>query len=269
MAVVERSHTKQLHEAWDAPGVYILLDRPTPEGTWGAYVGKAAPSTLSKRLVSHLRNRDHWYRALLVRRDTEDPFHTSQVGWLEGRLYDVFAQAELVQLNNGNRPQDHTMHLDDQLSMNEFLPPILSALHLIGHPLTSPTPTRRSRVKTGRVASVPERSHTFPSPSPAFDSDRGQEAKSRPQVTMLDLMNAGLLRPETRLQSTSRSHLAEATLCGDGRIRYDDSVYDAPSAAGRAVTGYHVNGWRFWGIETDQGIRDLASVRGEFERQDW
>lgn len=41
-------------------------------------------------------------------------------------------------------------------------------------------------------------------------------------------------------------------------LRQDGTVYycvgkerfTSPSTAGRHVTGHHVNGWRFWGIET-------------------
>ncbi|HEX4813275.1 hypothetical protein [Nonomuraea sp. NPDC049480] len=267
LAVVERAHVKQLHDVWDATGVYVLLDRPSADGTWGAYVGKAAPGTLSKRLRTHLRNRDHWYRALLIRRDTEDPFHTSQVGWLEGRLYDVMARAELVHLHNGNRPQDCTMHLDDQIGMAEHLRPIFSALHLIGHNLTPPVPARRSRSTRARTSDLLPPYELLAEavqdkgPSPATPT------KTRYKTTMLDLVQAGLVQPGAKLYSTSDPHPAEARLNADGSIQYDGEPHDFLSGAAEAVTGYPVNGWTFWEIDTSQGRRSLAAVRAELLRR--
>ena len=41
IAIVEREGAHLLSDEWDAPGVYILLDRAAPDGTWGVYAGKA------------------------------------------------------------------------------------------------------------------------------------------------------------------------------------------------------------------------------------
>ncbi len=36
VAIVERSGVQALKADWDRPGVYVLLDRHEPDGTWGA-----------------------------------------------------------------------------------------------------------------------------------------------------------------------------------------------------------------------------------------
>jgi len=259
MAVVERACAARLPDIWDTTGVYLLLDHLDAAGKWGAYVGKAAPGTLRKRLGNHLRAREHWYRALLIRRDTESPFHTSQVGWLEGRLYDILAEAELVQLRNGNRPQDHTMHVDDQASMLGYLPPILGALHLIGHNLTPPAATRRS-----------PRSRTAGSLPPYALDTSGRDArrtKKHSEVSLADLMEQGMVQPGAELVSVSRLHPAKAKLTADARIEYEAIAYSKPSSAGHAVTGYSVNGWTFWEVETPRGPRLLSALRQELERR--
>lgn len=103
MAVVERRQVGLLGADWDLPGVYVLLDRHGADSSWGVYVGKA-PAGVKSRLGGHVRQRDHWYRALLVRRDTTFGFNSAQAAYLEGRLYDVLHNAEEAVLHNGNAP---------------------------------------------------------------------------------------------------------------------------------------------------------------------
>ncbi|MEU9838436.1 hypothetical protein AB0C69_04345, partial [Actinomadura sp. NPDC048032] len=112
VAIVEREGARSLGSGWDVPGVYILLDPPAPDGAWGVYVGKA-PAGIRSRLSAHLSQKDHWSRAVLVRRDTEHGFHSAQVGWLEGRLYDLLHTATNARLHNMRRPVDETLPPDD------------------------------------------------------------------------------------------------------------------------------------------------------------
>ena len=90
-AIVEHGAARHLTDEWDVAGFYILVDRCDADGGWGVYVGKA-PSGIRDRIKSHLRNKDTWYRALLVRRDTTHGFNSAQIGWLEGRLWGPIAK---------------------------------------------------------------------------------------------------------------------------------------------------------------------------------
>ena len=107
-AIVERGTVRHLDDDWNAAGLYILVDRCDANGDWGAYVGKA-PSGISDRIKQHLRNKDDWYRALLVQRDTTHGFNSAQIGWLEGKLYELLNAAECAQLSNKVAPScnDH------------------------------------------------------------------------------------------------------------------------------------------------------------------
>lgn len=97
MAVADRESIGALGEEWDRPGVYVLLDPVAFDGAYDAYVGKA-PAGLRDPLRNHLRQEEHWSRAVLVIRDTTYGWDSAQVGWLEGRLHDLLDGATLATL---------------------------------------------------------------------------------------------------------------------------------------------------------------------------
>lgn len=137
MLLLDRDYANRLERGWNVPGAYILLDRPDNQGRWGAYVGKATSPGLRHRVLQQLKDRDHWYRALLIRYESNDDetLNSSEAGWLEGRLYDHLHRAKQVTLHNRNRPQDPTLSDDDETSLIDYLVPIESVLRLIGHTL--------------------------------------------------------------------------------------------------------------------------------------
>jgi hypothetical protein len=237
VAVVEREGINALSDEWDAPGVYLLLDRHGPDGTWGVYAGKA-PAGIRARLGAHLRNKDHWYRAVLVRRDTTFGFNSAQIGFLEGRLYDLFHAAEDAQLHNLQRPGDETLPPYDRQMLELVVLPVARVLRLIGHdPATAddnPTPaTGRSR--TSRFIGI----------------------------TLEQVVDAGLLGVGTQLVSTNGAWPATARVAERGQIDYDGTLFATPSAAASAVKSGPANGWDFWAIESDTGRTTLATLRAK------
>lgn len=137
MLLLDRDHASCLDRGWNVPGAYVLLDRPDAGGRWGAYVGKATNPGLRHRVLQQLKDRDHWYRALLIRYESNDDetLNSSEAGWLEGELYNCLESSVLVDLHNRSRPQDPTLSDDDEASLFDYLLPIESVLHLIGHAL--------------------------------------------------------------------------------------------------------------------------------------
>ena len=116
IAIVDRRSLGLLDEEWEASGVYLLLDPVTFDGAYGVYVGMA-PSGLRNRVRQHAsasRGKDHWARAILIRRDTTHGWHSAQVGWLEGRLCDQIDGASLATLSNQVRPDDEALPLHDR-----------------------------------------------------------------------------------------------------------------------------------------------------------
>jgi hypothetical protein len=237
LAVVERSEIGALSEEWDTPGVYLLVDRHGPDGTWGVYAGKA-PAGIRARLSAHLRNKDHWYRAVLVRRDTTFGFNSAQVGFLEGRLYDLLQSAEDAELHNANRPSDETLPPYDRQLLELVVLPVARVLRLIGHdPATAD--------------------------DAATSVDKGRRTSRFYGITLSEIIDAGLLAEGTALVSTNGAWPANARVVTGGEIDMDGTTYPTPSAAASAVKGGPANGWDFWAVEGGTGRTTLATLRAK------
>ncbi len=240
IGLVERDGASFIGEDWEHPGNYILLDLPDPDGRWGCYVGKA-PGGVRSRLLSHLRTKDHWRRALLIQRDTTHGFNSAQVGWLEGRLYDLLDAAEDAHLHNGNRPSDETLPSFERAMLEACVLPISRILRLIGYdPATADD--------TGTITTVtrPRRTSRF----------RG--------ITLKQIVTAGLLNPGTPVVSTNGAWPASGVTTADGCIEVNGTAYDAPSAAAVAVKNGPANGWDFWAVNDPTGRITLATFRARY-----
>ncbi|MFA1549224.1 hypothetical protein [Actinomadura chokoriensis] len=243
VAIVERVGTRSLGSDWDVPGVYALLDPASSDGTWGVYVGKA-PAGIKSRLSDHLSGKDHWSRAVLLRRDTSYGFHSAQVGWLEGRLYDLLHAVPEARLHNLRRPVDETLPPHDRQMLENCVVPFVRVLRLLGYDATTSN-------------AMPEP----PLPRPRVPSDSGRRVRRKIHGTVPDLLLAGLLEAQAKLVSTSRAHPAEAIILPDGRIEHDGRLFGSPSGAADYVTKGSENGWTFWAVETDTGTITLDSLR--------
>lgn len=237
-AVVDRAAVQSLGAEWEVPGTYILLDLPSADGSWKAYVGKA-PAGVRQRLMGHVRTRDQWARALLIQRDTTHGFNSAHAAWLEGRLYDLVTASAHGSLNNSQRPGDDTLAPYDRQMLETTIDPISRVLRLIGY-----------------------------DPAPASDDpDPGKRRRSptRHSTTLAELIAAGVLADGSRIVSTYAVAPADAVVNADGTITWDKSVFSTPSAAGAAVRGGKAtNGWSFWAIETESGKVTLATLRSRF-----
>lgn len=237
MAVVDRPAVAALKAGdWDVPGVYVLLDRHDPDGTWGCYVGKA-PGGVRTRLGQHLKAKDHWHRAVLIRRDTTFGFNSAHVGWLEGRLYDVLDAAADTRLHNANRPSDETLPPYERVALETIIPPIRRVLRLLGY--DTDTPDDQS------------------APPPVKTSSNRFYG-----ITVKQLLDAGLLAAGETLTSTNGLWPATAIVTPDGSVEFNGSPYPSPSkAASSAKNGMAANGWDFWAVQRPTGATTLATLR--------
>ena len=71
----------------------------------------------------------------------------------------------------------------------------------------------------------------------------------------------------SQLVSTLSTVDALATMLPDGKIAYDDEVYDTPSAAAVAARNASANGWKFWAADTPDGRFTLAALRDLYIEQ--
>ncbi|GGL42548.1 restriction system modified-DNA reader domain-containing protein [Planomonospora parontospora] len=241
LVVADRPLLRSLNDSWEVPGAYLLLDRPDDGGIWGAYVGKASPGKLRSRVLDHLRNKDHWYRAVLIRRDTEYGFHSAQAGWLEGRLYDLLDASPHVRLHNGNRPNDETLPRHEQTALETSIEPIVSLLHLLGHGVATSTKQKTSRRR---------------------------KSSSSGRVELIDLITEGLLSPGARIVSRTRLDLGHAEINADGTISVKDQISDSVSDAANKLCGKGSwNGWEFWYLVTDEGLVQLYTLREQVRQR--
>lgn len=242
ITVVERDGAHRLSTGYDDPGAYILLDLASQDGTWGCYAGKA-PAGLRSRLMTHVRTKDHWRRAVLIQKDTTFGFNSAQVAWLEGRLYDLLDAAEDARLHNGNRPSDETLPAFERASLENAILPISRVLRLLGYdPATADD--------TGSVTTV----------------TKARRTSRFVGITLNEIIAAGYLSPGTPLVSTNGAWPATATANADGTITVSGVQHPTPSAAASAVKGgAAANGWEFWAVEDATGKTSLATLRARFE----
>lgn len=89
------------------------------------------------------------------------------------------------------------------------------------------------------------------------------DAANEQQVSVSDLLQAGLLLSGTVLIPAAGGDTV-AEIDDDGTILVDGINYPTLSAAGKAVAGTNVNGWRYWVADTTSGERLLDVLRSEF-----
>ncbi|MEU6786972.1 hypothetical protein ABZ912_47945 [Nonomuraea angiospora] len=290
MTIVDRSAVHRLTADWNVPGIYLLLDRPDPTGRWAAYVGKASPGGLRTRVLNHASTRDNaWYRALLVRRN-DDKLHSGQAGWLEGELYNHLLASDQVYLHNRNRPQDDTISLEDQISLGEYVPPILHTLHLLGHRLIPAPPsataqeqrTIRWRIRARQTSSRTEAQVPTEAPNQTHPKPRSRVgARARSDICVYDLLEEGLVASGTKLVSPSRMYPGFVTIADDGWLEdHAGRRCETLSGAAKALIESHSddeekgkgkrqwrNGWDFWLVPTPGGLAKIDTLRRELERR--
>lgn len=242
LAIIDRRSLFALDGTWDQPGVYVLLGPVSEDGSFSAYVGKA-PAGLRSRLSEHAskRGRDWWSRALLVVRDTTHGWHSGQVGWLEGRLFDLLDGASLARLDNGQRPKDESIPAYDRAALEAAVEPVAAMLRLLGY--------------------APD---ALDEATPAAPSAR--RGRTTYALSVADLIGRGDLLPGERLVTTRSTLPGEAILNADGSVTMGGAVHPTLSAAGAALRGGAVNGWELWAVEREGARVPLAAIRARAMR---
>jgi hypothetical protein len=240
-AVVTRESLSGLDESWNVPGTYVLMSPVDAEGCTGIYVGKA-PGGLITRVRQHVRVREDWRRGLLIRRPYQG-FNSAEVGWLEGRLYDVLNSASRISLGNGNRPSDETLAQWQRQQLEAIVGPVLGVLRVLG--LDPDTPDQQGSAPISQAAE-----------------------RTRYDGSLTDLMRAGLIKAGGVLHPTTPSYEATAIVEDDGTLVVRGERHKSLSAAARAVTGHSVNGWEFWGLLSGTGdVVTMSALRNSLDRQ--
>ena len=233
IAVVDRGHVSELSADWDSPGVYILLQQTDGSAQNRAYVGKA--TGLRKRLQGHERNKEGWGRAILVARDTRHGFNSAQVGWLEGRIWELVQSLPDLELENKQRPVDDTLRSFDLAALEQMVLPIERVIRFLGF-------------SDGSESSVKDKKH------------RASKPIQRYETSISQLIEAGLLDAGATLTATMPKYNTTAKVTSSGAIEWNGNAYPSPSSAGCAVRdGKATNGWTFWRLDDGRTLADLRT----------
>lgn len=101
-------------------------------------------------------------------------------------------------------------------------------------------------------------------PQPTFTEDPDiDEGTSHTDITLSDLLGAGVLQPGTLITPKSPGYDAIAEITADATILLDGEEYGTPSGAAAAL-GAAANGWVFWVTETSDGTKTLNRLRKDY-----
>jgi hypothetical protein len=240
LAFLHRDFVAHLQDDWDAPGIYLLLDPIAADGTWGVYVGKAG--AIKSRLVGHSRMKESWVRALLVASNQREPFHTAEIGWLEGQVHSLMTNSYYAQPSNRQNPGDDTVAAWDQASLWAIAIGVTHALRLLGY----------EPAEEAELTAIERKARTRSKTS---------------VVSLVDLFAAGLLLDGERIVSLNGQWPGEAIVRAPGEIIYNGESHKYPSAAASAArAGGTANGWTFWGVVRDGQPTPLAVLRAQLDK---
>lgn len=237
MILVNRESIHLLGQEWRVLGIYFLLSPSQSDpDRCRAYVGEVGKSSLAQRARHHAKQKEWWNRALLVASSSDQGFNSAEIGWLEGRLYDVLNNAVACEVMNGNRPGDDSLPTHQRDVLVRYIEPIMAALRACG---ASPDTADQKPEPKGK------KGHTF-----------------HPE-TVADLLGAGLLKPDTVLQALKPGVNGTASVLADGRLEVSGQAHSSLSGAAKAVTrAIAESGWDFWGAPSgDGGFVALSKLR--------
>ena len=244
MAVVHRSQLSLLDPEWSSSGVYILLERPTSDGSWKGYVGKsAAAKGVRSRIGNHLSTKS-WERVLAVCPEGKE-WDEAEVAWLESRLYLLLLNSSNVEMRNSQPVSEGRLSEERQLRINKVTQTIASVLSVIGH-------TVHHEGLRNRAVRATLREHK--------SSDGIKALAARNTVSVKKLLDAGLLVAGEALTPTEGGYSSTMTVDADGSLVGDDGhKHRSPTAAVTEVTGEWSPPWAFWQRANGQTLDDLRA----------
>lgn len=236
MVLVDRDAIRRLGDDWKVLGVYFLLGPdPASPDKFLAYIGEVGRRDLLLRLTEHAKQKTWWNRALLIASASTDGFNSAEIGWLEGRFYDVLNNAIAATVMNRGRPGDDSIQMNDRGVLERYVEPTIAALRAVG--------------------ASPDTADQLPPPPGKKRAQYGESVK--------DLLDAGLLKPGTRLTPLRKGLDTTALVHDGGGLDVAGTSFTALSSAAKAVSGKEAEaGWAFWGAPSGHGgFVSLAELR--------
>lgn len=109
-AFIERKNIDRIPAEWteNSCGFYILLSRIDEDNTFQAYAGKVMKG-FSRMLKEHAETKDFWQTAILFKSDVNNGYGINQAAYLEGKIREILASSNEVEVKNILPPWDHTL----------------------------------------------------------------------------------------------------------------------------------------------------------------
>lgn len=248
---------------WNVPGVYVLM---TTDGSGLIYVGKSVK--LRGRISTHNSvSPINWQRALVVKRDTSHSFTSADVGYLEGRLAAELAAIPGITVQRGKEDRDDTLPRHMELSLDELLGSILSAVRLAGLDVHKPADLPDEDEDEDAEASVGATDSAVPTGAAPHRRRHTKKAK------LPELVAAGLISAGTELHLSQGGTTAAGIVSPQGEIVVDGVAHSSVSKAAqtalnsdrdKAAQVLSSNGWITWHIGSPTGPM-LDSLRDQYD----
>ena len=244
----EQVHSNNL-DSWNSPAVYLLISRRKGGDAWAysAYVGQSAHTV--SRLKAHVKQKKDWHRACVIRKAGTGTFSSSQIAWLEGRIWSLISTSEHGVVANSVKPGDDTLQPSAVAQLENLIPPITNMLRLAQVDITPAQDTQAST--QGKI---------------------GTKRRNRTTYTgnLDDLLNSGLIvdgQPAFLVIDGSVTEAQFLVKRNRAGIQVGSKHYTAPSAAAYQVRGSSINGWFYWKVKGKNGaFKNLGELRAQLPK---
>lgn len=237
-AFVERYGIEHLPSSWkDACGFYILFSHISPDNTFEAYVGKAT-NGFYNRLKSHDRDKPWWRTALMVFKDREPGFSSTQSAYLEGKMREILESSRNVTIHNIAATGDKTLPEWEESAMEVIALSTLRIMSLRGYRNAS-----MSRIAEELVVKT-----------------EAEESGEQPQVLRIPARPSRPVKPEilssppAMLPERLVKHVQEQPAAEDGNEQRFQQLREWRKEAARA------KGWAPYMIFKDAALREIAKA---------
>lgn len=130
---VERKGIENLPRAWkEACGFYLLFSHMDAHGGFQVYVGKASNGFYG-RLRSHDKDKPWWSVALMVFKDREPGFSSTQSAFMEGKMREILDRSSNATVENIAPTGDRTLPRWEESAMEAIAVSTLRIMGLRGY----------------------------------------------------------------------------------------------------------------------------------------
>lgn len=120
-------------------------------------------------------------------------------------------------------------------------------------------------------SAIEERTHSliedilkvWPVPSDHQSTGMSKQKKNYSNISVAQLINAGLLTPGQIIYTAGKKYSVTATLLPNGHLAIGKEVFTSVSTAAKYVTKNSINGWDFWYVD-EQAKTPLWAIRDSF-----